>query len=73
MNSLRAHIHNIRQFLSDDPSYHLFGIAESKLGPLVEDYLVHIEGYTLIRQDRKIGGGGVALYVRNTLKVKLLE
>ena len=72
-NSLKAHIQEIRQFLKDDPSYHLFGIAESKLGPVVEDYLVQIDGYTLVRQDRKVGGGGVALYVRNTLKVKILE
>ena len=73
VNSLRAHIQDIRQFLHDDPTYHLFGIAESNLGPIVEDYLVCIDGYTLVRQDRKVGGGGVALYVRNTLKVKLLE
>ena len=63
----------ICQFLRDNTFYHLFGIAESKLGPVVEDYLVQIDGYTLVRQDRKVGGGGVALYVRNTLKVKILE
>ena len=62
----------IRQFLKDDSFYHLFGIAESKLGPVVENYLVQINGYTLVRQDRKIGGGGLALYVRNPLKVKIL-
>ena len=72
-NLLKAHIQEICQFLKDDPSYHLFGIAESKLGPVVEDCLVQIDGYTLVRQDRKVGGGGVALYVRNTLKVKILE
>ena len=59
--------------MKDDPSYHLFGIAESKLGPVDEDDLVQIDSYTLTRQDRKVGGGGVALYVRNTLKVKILE
>ena len=73
VNSIKAHISEIRQFLKDDPSYHLFGVAESKLDPEVEDYLVHIDGYTLVRQDRKVGGGGVALYARSTLKVKILE
>ena len=63
-NSLKAYIQEIRQFLKDDPSYHLFGIAESKL--------VQIDGYTLVRQDRKVGGGGVALHVQITLKVKIL-
>ena len=72
-NSLKAHIQEIRQFLKDDLSYHLFGFAESKLGPAVEDYLVQIDGYTLLRHDCKVGVGGVALYVRNTLKVKILE
>ena len=54
-NSLKAHIKEIRQFLKDDPSYHPCGIAESKLGPVVEDYLVQIDGYTRVRQDRKVG------------------
>ena len=45
VNSLKAQIGKIRQFLKDD-SYHLFGVAESKLGPEVEDYLVRIDGYT---------------------------
>ena len=64
-NSLKSHI-QIRQFLKDDPFYYLFGIAETKLGPAVENYLVQIDGYTLVWQDRKVGGGGVALYMRNT-------
>ena len=72
-NSLKAHIQEICQFLKDDPSYHHFGIAESKLDPVVEDYLVQIDGYALVRQDRKLGDDRVALYVRNTLKVKILE
>ena len=71
-NSLKAHIQEIRQFLYQNPSYHLFGIAESKLDPVVDNCLVHVYGYTLVRQDRKLEGGGVALYVRSTLKVKIL-
>ena len=54
VNSIKAHISEIRQFLKDDPSYHLFGVSESELGPEVEDYLVRIDGYTLVRQDRKV-------------------
>ena len=41
--------------------------------PVVEDYLVQIDGYTLVPQDRKVEGGRVALNVWNTLKVKILE
>ena len=57
VNSLKAHIGEISQFSQDDPSYHLFGVAESKLGPEVKDYLVRIDGYTLFRQYREVGGG----------------
>ena len=42
------------------------------MGPVVDDYLVQINGYTLVRQDRKVGGE-VAHHMRNTLKVKILE
>ena len=49
-NSLKAHIQEIRLFLKDDPSYRLFGIAESKLGPVVEYYLVQIDGHILVRR-----------------------
>ena len=50
--------------MQDDPTHHLFGAAESKLGPEVEEYL---------EQDRKVGGGGVTLYARSCAKVKILE
>ena len=41
--------------------------------PWSEDYLVCIYGYTFVRQDHKLGGSGVTLYARSTLKVKILE
>ena len=50
----------------------MFGIAESWLGPVVNDSLIQINGYSIIRQDRNIYGGGVALYVRNGFKVTKL-
>ena len=55
------------------PSYHLFGVPESKLGPEVQDYLVRIDSNTLVRLDHKVGGRGVALYACSTLKVNILE
>ena len=69
-NLLETHIRKIHQFQKYDPFYYLFEIMKSKLGPVVEDYLVQIDGYT---QDRKLGGGGVALHEQNSLKVKILE
>ena len=43
------------------------------MGHVVEDYLIQIDGYTLVRQDRKVAGGLIALCVRITLEVKILK
>ena len=51
---------------------HLFGIAESRLGDVVDDHIVNVKGYSILRQDRNIDGGSVLLYVRNDLKAKIL-
>ena len=58
--------------LLGNPSYHIFGVAESRLGPKVDDNIIDIEGYMCIRQDRNTEGGGIVLYMRNTLKAKVL-
>ena len=47
-------------------------MAETRLGPTVDDNQFNIPGYSTIRQDRNTGEGGIALYVRNTLEVKIL-
>ena len=64
MNSLRAHIYQIRQFLSDNPSYDLLGIAETWVDSAVSDDVIRIPGFKVVRQDCNVNGGGVALFVR---------
>ena len=73
VTSLKKHIESVKQLLTDDLSYHILGVAETRLGPIVDDNLFNLPGYSVIRQDRNNGGGGVALYVRDTLKVKILS
>ena len=63
MNSIRAHMVKFRRVIADNPSYHIFAIAESWLGPVVGDSLVSLDGFSILRQDRNINGGGLALYV----------
>ena len=41
---------------------------ETKLDSEITDALLEIEGYTLHSEDRNRNGGGVAVYVRNSLK-----
>ena len=47
---LKAHIHQFRQMILDSAYYHVFGVAESRLGPV--DNIIEIDGYSCIRQDR---------------------
>ena len=52
--------------------YHVFGVAESRLGPCVDDNIIDVSGYSCIRQDRNTEGGVIILYVRSFLKAKVL-
>ena len=68
--SLKKYIWQFRQALVSDPSFHIFGLAETKLGPEVDDCHVDIPGYSVLRQDRNLGGGGDLLYVKKNQKAK---
>ena len=72
VNSLRVQIDQIRQFLSDNPSYDLLGIAETWLDSAVSDVVIRIPGYKVIRKDSNVNGGGVALFVREHLRCEVL-
>ena len=72
LNSLRADIDQIRQFLTDNPSYDLLGIAETWLDSAVSDDVIRIPVYKVIRQDRNVNDGGVALFVSEHLRCEVL-
>ena len=59
-------------FVSSTKRLHVIAITESWLGSVVEDSIVAIDGYSLIRNDRNTRGGGVALYVHESLSVSCL-
>ena len=50
----------------------IFGVVEMRFGPLIDQSLVNIPGYSLARQDRNERGGGVALYFKDFLKFTVL-
>ena len=59
--SLYAHMGMFRQFLEcARPSYHLFGVAETRFGHEVDDVYAQVDGFSVLRQDRNKRGGGVA-------------
>ena len=50
--------------------FDIIGVSETHLGPSIPDYRVDLLNYNLTRLDRNRAGGGVALYVRNTINMK---
>ena len=46
---------------------HILAINETKLDNTIDDKLVNIDGFTIKRRDRDRNGGGVAVYLKDTL------
>ena len=67
VNSLLLHIDEVRQLIKDK-GFHILAINETKLDETIADSLLGVEGYALHREDRNRHGGGVAVYVRNSIK-----
>ena len=69
VNSLVAHIDELRVFMSSS-GIDILVINETKLNFLVDNNEVHLQGFQIIRKDRKTNrrnGGGVCIYVRSNL------
>ena len=68
VNSLIKHIDEIRITLANSP-FDILAINESKIDDLIPDSEIYIFGYNIIRKDRNRNGGGVALYIRDTISL----
>ena len=66
VNSLLKHIDEIRHLLFKFP-FDIFAINESKIDDSITDGEISISGFNLIRNDRSRAGGGVVLYIRESL------
>ena len=60
------HIHEIRVLLSDF-SFDILTINETKLDHTNLDCEIHINNYSIVCYDRNRYGGGVAIYVKNSI------
>jgi exonuclease III len=68
INSLQNKVHFIEEELGE---YDIICITESKLNDQITDEKIKLDGYRLIRRDRKCdNGGGIVTYVKDNLKVK---
>lgn len=71
--SLKPHLSEVRCLL-DGTVLHVLEVSETWFGDNHNDNLLAINGFDLLRHDRKRKrGGGVALYVRSGLKYKILS
>ena len=64
--SLLKHFDEIKSILCSN-DIHLFALNETRLDDSVYDTEISIPQYSVIRNDRKRKGGGVAIYVHNSL------
>ena len=64
--SLKKHIWEFRQYLTENNSYHHFGNAETTFGPEINDDIIIIPGYSVLRQDRNTRGGGISFTSKRT-------
>ena len=67
---LLTYIDELRIFASECTP-HIIGIDETKLDHTVIDGEVEIDEYQIIRNDRNSFGGGVALYMHNSVSFAL--
>ncbi len=66
VNSMVKHIDELRILLESKPTDILL-INESKIDDTVPDNEIYINGYNIIRNDRNRNGGGVIMYLGQSL------
>ena len=64
--SLRKHRRELEIVLKDN-DIDIIGLSETRLDETVRDSDVNINGYNIYRNDRNTNGGGVAIYVKESL------
>ena len=69
INGLRTHIDEVA-LLMQNLGIHNLVLCENKLGPSFPGGLTAINGYEQERLDRTCHGGGVSIYIRNSINYK---
>lgn len=64
--SLRKHKSELELILPDN-DIDIIGLSKTRLNKTIPDSMVSIEGYRIYRKDRDGNGGGVAMYVKESL------
>ena len=69
VNGLRSHLDEVK-ILMTDLGIHILALNETKLVPDYPKELTNVAGYQQERLDRTCNGGGVSIYIRDSIKYK---
>ena len=69
VNGLRSHLDEV-QLLINNLGIHILALNETKLDPNYPKELTSIAGYQQERLERTSNGGGVSIYIRDSIKYK---
>ena len=69
VNGLRSHLDEVK-LLTNDLGIHILALNETKLDPNYPQELTHFQGYQQERRERTCNGGGVSIYIRDSIKYK---
>ena len=58
---------NELRILVDQEMPHVIGINETRIISFISDTDIQIEGYRVVRRDRNKWGGGVALFIHESI------
>jgi len=72
VNDLGPRLHHIEQELTIDNHYDIIAMTETHLSAQIPDSEITINNYQLFRKDRNRNGGGVCIYVHDSLPVTRL-
>ena len=71
ITSIPGHIEELRIYVNSD-CIDILAVNETRLDDTISSGEVTVPGYALERNDRNTDGGGVALYIRNTINYERL-
>lgn len=70
--SLLAGFNEIRDYIIEN-NYDIFMITETWLGEHIDNEVVNIAGYNLVREDRSWRGGGVGMYLKTSINFNIVQ
>ena len=72
ITSLPKHLDELKLFLQQLP-FEILSLNETRLDETIQNNMVQIPGYEIIRRDRNRRGGGVAFLVKNNYSYTLRD